>query len=183
MIELLEILAWPITTLIIFFSAKDNFLSLLPNIKKLKAGPIEAEFENEIKQVINEHWELPKIESSPNASSQNDQFLEIAKINPRLSIIDAWQQIEFSLKKAALQRFGGYSPPPNVSSPISLIRDLAREDFLSKDDVTLLNELRGLRNQATHLEELGLSYDAAKNYIELAVRIQQKLNDLAQPNT
>lgn len=121
MIELLEVLAWPITTLIIFFSAKDNFLSLLPNIKKLKAGSIEAEFENEIKQVSNEHWELPKIESSPNASSQKDQFLEIAKVNPRLSIIDAWQQIEFSLKKAALQRFGGYSPPPNISSPISLI--------------------------------------------------------------
>jgi hypothetical protein len=183
LLRLIEIMVWPGVALVIFFSFKDDLVKLLPSVKKLKAGPVEAEFENEIKKVTEEHWELPQIETSTSAASQRQELVEIAEINPKLAVIDAWQKVEFALKRAALQRFGGCSPPPDVSSPISLIRRLSEEGSLGSEDVTLLHELRGLRNQATHLEDFGLTFEAAKSYIDLSVRVQEKLNALAEVRT
>ena len=181
LVQLIEAIAWPGTALVIFFAFRKQLVALLPSIRRFKAGPVEAEFEKEVELISSDQLpRLPSAKDSPDALSRRDQLLRVAQVNPRVAIIDAWQGIEFALKRAALQRFGGSSPPPDISSPVSLIRDLAEEDCLDTSDVSLLHELRGLRNQATHLPDFGPSYESAANYIELAVRTQEKLDELAK---
>lgn len=182
--RLLDAIAWPATVLIIFFVFRRQLTNLVPGLRRFKAGPVEAEFEKEIKQISDEQmWHLPSTESSAQAATRKNELAKIAQINSRAAIIDAWQGIEFALKNATLQRFGGASPPPNISSPISMIRELAQDGCLDTSEVSLLHELRGLRNQATHLPDFVPSYESAMNFVELAVRIQQKLNKLSEMST
>ena len=182
-VRLIEAIAWPATVLLIFFTFRKQLLAIFPFLRRFKAGPLEAEFEKEVQEVTaGQMWKLPSPESSPKAVTRREMLLQVAQIDPRVAIIDAWRGIEFSLKRAVLQRLGGTSPPPDISSPISMIRDLAQENALDANDVSLLHELRGLRNQATHLPDFSLTYEAARNYTELAVRLQEKLDRLAKIN-
>lgn len=180
-VRLIEPAAWPAAFLIIFFAFRKQLLTLLPSLRRVKAGPVEAEFEKEVQEISSEQmWRLPGPDSSQRTASRRGQLLEVARINPRVAVIDAWLGIELSLKKAVLQRLGGSSPPPNISSPVSMIRELAQEGSLDATDVSLLHELRGLRTQATHLPDFTPAFEAAQSYIELAIRIQDKLDALAQ---
>ena len=184
LVRLVEAVAWPGTVLLIVCMFRRQFVGILPLLKRLKAGPVEAEFEQGVAEISNaQSWHLPAPDASAEATSRRQQLIGIAQINPRMAIIDAWQGIEFSLKKATLQRFGGNSPAPSVSSPVTMIRELAHEGCIDASDVSLLHELRGLRNQATHLPEYGPSFESVSSYIDLAVRVQEKLDELAQIST
>lgn len=183
-VKLLDTIAWPVTVLIIFYMFREQLAILLPGLRRLKAGPVEAEFEKEIKQISDEQIRhLPNTDSSPQAVTRKNQLAETAQINSQNAIIDAWQGIEFALKKAILQRFGGNSPPPNITSPISMIRELLQEGCLDTSEVSLLHELRGLKNQVTHLPDFKPSHESVMTFFELAVRIEEKLNNLSNIST
>ena len=117
-VRFFEALAWPITVLLIFFFTREQLLTMLRPIRRFKVGPVEAEFEREVEQIT-------KLQPPPviprKAESRQGELIRIAQINPRSAILDAWLGVESSLKRAALQRFGGSSPPPDISSPVSLV--------------------------------------------------------------
>ena len=49
--KLIEFTAWPIAAVALVAMLRTEIKSLLPYVKKLKAGPVEAEFEREIKEL------------------------------------------------------------------------------------------------------------------------------------
>ena len=46
--KLVEFLAWPTAAVIVVVLLRDELRRLLSLVKKLKAGPVEAEFEREV---------------------------------------------------------------------------------------------------------------------------------------
>ena len=48
---LIDSLAWPLVALILDLVFRKKLLELITTLKKLKAGPVEAEFEMETKQI------------------------------------------------------------------------------------------------------------------------------------
>jgi hypothetical protein len=46
--------AWPVTALTIVLLMRKELVALLPFVRKLKAGPLEAEFEREVKELKEE---------------------------------------------------------------------------------------------------------------------------------
>ncbi len=181
-VQLLSAISWPATVLIIFYGFRRQLTSVLPGLRRFKAGPVEAEFEKEIEQISNEQMRHLQntLSSSQEALTRKDELAKIAQVSPRTAIIDAWHGIEFTLKKAILQRLGGNSPPPNISSPISMIRELAKEGCLDTSDVSLLHELKGIRNQIMYLPDFEPSYKSVIKFVELAVLIQEKLYKLSE---
>lgn len=172
-------LAWPVTTVIVVLFLKHPIASLFPALKRLKAGPVEAEFERGIAEAKTEAANLPAPEALPAPlDARRQQLLQIAYINPRTAILDAWQGVEFAVKKAAIQRIGG-SPMPDVSSALKMVRELAKASLIPPDDVALFHDLRGLRNQATHAPDFNPTLESALNYIDLAVGLQAKFEQLA----
>ena len=148
-------------------------MALLPFIRKLKAGPLEAEFEREVKELKSEAaGALPPPE--PKALGDKAQRLfQLAEISPRAAVLEAWQGVEFAARRAVLQRAG--SPIPDVSSPLRVLRELSQLQLLSPEDVALFQDLRGLRNQATHSPDFNPSYEAVSNYLQLAGALQARL--------
>jgi hypothetical protein len=170
--------AWPVTVLAVVLILRKELVALLPFLRRLKAGPVEAEFERQVKELKNEVAQaLP--EELPQALEGRERLLKLAEISPRAAILEAWQGVEFAARRVATH-YGG-SPVPDVRSPSRLTKELAKLSQVSVDDLALIQDLRGLRNQATHSPDFSPSYEAVANYIQLASALQARLQNLADP--
>ncbi|WP_276968485.1 hypothetical protein, partial [Metallibacterium scheffleri] len=49
--KVIEFAAWPIAAVALVAMLRAEIKSLLPHVKRLKAGPVEAEFEREVKEL------------------------------------------------------------------------------------------------------------------------------------
>ena len=180
-IRLIESLVWPIAVVVIVFSFRGELRKILPLLRKLKAGPIEAEFEQ---AVLEAKQEAEYITRDPNEikalENKAQPLIRLAEVNPRSAILEAWLGVESALKRAAFQHAG--SPLPSATSPIQQIRVLDGEDLLDSVNVALFHDLRGLRNQAVHINDFQLSRKAAENYIKLAASLESRLDKLSQTN-
>jgi len=178
-IRLIEALAWPTAVVMILFAFRREVQALLPLIRKLKAGPLEAEFERDIREISEEAGGKAKTEVQIAPDPRQKMLRDLARVNPRSAILEAWLGIESAVRRAALQRVGT-SPPPDVSSPLRAMRELVQFDVIKSDDAALFQDLRGLRNQAAHLENFSPSQEAALKYVDLASGLELRLIDLAK---
>jgi len=151
-------------------------------LRKLKAGPIEAEFEKEVKALEKDTSGNVDIKPSDELEGRHEMLRELARVNPRSAILEAWLGVESAVRRAALQRIGG-SPPPDVSSPLRTMRELVLSDIVTNQDAALFHDLRGLRNQAAHLQDFNPSYQSALEYVNMASFLEARLISIATPNS
>jgi hypothetical protein len=180
LIRLIEALALPVAAVIIVLLFRREFRQLVPLVRKLKAGPLEAEFAREIQEIAEEAGEATTTEVGEKPDPRRITLSELAILHPRSAILEAWRGVENATMRAALQKAAG-SPMPNISSPSKALRELVRADAISTEDVALFHDLRGLRNQAVHAADFEPDRDAALRYVELASRVQSRLEALAEP--
>lgn len=179
--KLVESLAWPVTTVVLVAMLRDQIRLLIPYLRSLKVGPIEAVFEQEIEKIKDESdiaGTLPKV--SQELEPQREKLLRLADVNPRSAIIEAWGGVEKGARRAAMHNAG--SPIPDVKSPLNTIRYLTELKLLDQGDISLFHELRGWRNQAVHVEGFNPSHASAVEYIDLAKRLESRLLNLTGPN-
>lgn len=172
--NLIASIAWPAATVCLVLILRKHITALLPHVRKLKAGPVEAEFEREVKAIEAEVGTSQQIGvGAAPAAAPSDRLFDLAKISPRAAILEAWQSVEFAARRVVLQHSG--SPRPDMSSPMRVVRALSELNLLPPDDIALFHDLRGLRNQATHAPDFGPSLDAVSRYLQLAASLEQRL--------
>lgn len=171
--------AWPIVTVCLVLILRKQITALLPHVRKLKAGPVEAEFEREVKAIEAEVGTSQQsgVAATP-AEAPSDRLFNLAKISPRAAILEAWQSVEFAARRVVLQRSG--SPMPDMSSPMRVVRALSELNVLPAEDIALFHDLRGLRNQATHAPDFEPSFDAVSRYLQLAEGLERRLEKRAE---
>jgi hypothetical protein len=184
LVRLVEALAWPLTVAIVILVLvfRSEFRGLVPLLRKFKAGPagVEAEFERRIQEISEEAGPTPpEIDEEPDR--RKITLSELALLHPRSAILEAWRGVESAARRAALQIATG-SPMPDVSTALKAVRELVRAEAISAEDLGLFHDLRGLRNQAVHVLDFEPSQDAGLRYVELASRLQSRLEALAEPN-
>ena len=121
---------------------------------------------------------LPTNAVSP-SSPDRQKLLQLAEINPRSAVIEAWNTVEFAARRV-VEALEPSATVRELQSSSALLRSLNRHEVLNRDEVTLFNELRALRNQAVHVPEFSPAYDAVLNYINLALRLKAALDGKAQ---
>lgn len=175
-IRLIEATAWPFVAIIALVSLRGEIKSLVPLLRKLKAGPLEAEFDATLQEVSKQVD--ARIEHTPPTSLPVEgKLYDLARVNPRSAILEAWRGVEVMAKNAAIHNGG--SPVPDVPTALSALRELTKHSLISPEDAALFQDLRGLRNQAAHVEPFELSESSAIEYIHLAARLEEKLRKLA----
>jgi hypothetical protein len=178
-IRFIEALAWPGAAVTIAFVFRKELRSLMPLIRKLKAGPLEAEFEREVQAIAEDVAD----EDEPIFDPRDQMLVDLVKVSPRAAILEAWLNVESATRRAVMHRGG--SPPPDVSSPVQSIRMLVDNDDISSQDLAIFHELRGLRNQAAHVPGFDPSPRAAMKYVYMASQLRSRLEELAdiiEPN-
>ena len=175
--KIVESLAWPAVAVVLAVLLRDDIRRLVPFIKKLKAGPVEAEFEREVKAL--KEAAAPPSQREVTAAKVPDavskEFLvQLAALHPRSAILESWIRVEAAARavlsrRAAPAATGGYIPAARLAEP------LAQQDVITQGQVTLFHELRRLRNEVAHAPTFEPTVDAAMAYVDLAVFLQGHL--------
>ncbi len=181
-IKLLDVIAWPIVAVIVVFSLKSEIKGIIPLIKRLKIGPLEADFEQKVLNT-SEKYE-PSLDSITVESDDfptEENLSRLVSINPRGAIMEAWLELEKSLKQAVVHKAG--SPVPDVSTSYKIVQALRAQNIFNEEEVDLINELRGLRNQAAHLSEFHPTEASAFMFMQMAKKLESRAKSIASGGT
>lgn len=168
---LVESLSWPVAAVVLVSLLRDDIRKLVPSIKKVKAGPVEAEFEREVKALKEITAESPTDGTKgklPDTASK-EFLVELAKLHPRSAILESWVRVEAAARAVLARKTSptsGYIPAAKLAEP------LAQEGILTQGQVVLFHELRRLRNDVAHAQDFEPTLEAAKAYIDLASFLQ-----------
>lgn len=66
----------------------------------------------------------------------------------------------------------------SISPPV-LVRQLAENGIIDRDTFAIFEELRQLRNQASHTPQFQPSSEHAKEYVDLAFRLADRFRRIA----
>jgi len=162
----IEATAWPIASIVLVILLRAEIRSLIPLIKKVKAGPLEAEFERQVSE-LRSSVDTSPIRGDAPISGQQTIAERLATVNPRSAISEAWREVETTARRILMERFPELTEA-QLRSTREVIRLLREKGFVSLDESTQLNEMRFLRNQAIHVDSFQPTYEAAVNFIQIA---------------
>lgn len=177
--SIVQSMAWPVTTVFIVFLLRSEIKLLFKFVSKIKAGPVEASFEREVKQLEQD----AKIEPPPTTTAttserkignDDEKLLQLSSINPRSAILEAWRSIETTAEKA-LERKGKFLVDKDRGSIIYLARELLNNQVLNHEEISILHELRSLRNDAAHAKDFSPKESSVLSYLSLSRRIKDKM--------
>jgi hypothetical protein len=110
--------------LILAFSFRDKISQLFRLLSKLKAGPVEAEFNREVQELRKEaESEVPASQLGIVRPHQQ-RLLQLAENSPRAAVIEAWQLVEFASQEL-LEKAKFRLSKSDAVSPLRLGRALS----------------------------------------------------------
>ena len=185
--KIAEALAWPLVTLILGLVFRRKLLDLIPLIKKIKAGPLEAEFEREAKQVLSAAKEIAaqatlpapaggpasKEGESPSDGDVVTKLLE-ARHDPSGVILAGWGSVDGELFRLGVQM--GVLVEDPLTSTTKVYEAVMASDVLPAETKRLVRELRELRNKVAHVQVVPTS-DAAQDYIAAVDRVVELIRN------
>jgi hypothetical protein len=173
--QLVDSLAWPLTTLGIAFVLRSSITRLLLRLSKAKYKDVELEFGKELEDLEQRaaRAELPEKATQHQPTpfvpeSLGDYIERISRVSPRAAILESWVAVELAIFEAAA-RLNVRLPSP--SQPVVALRHLESTGALSSEVQAMIQGLRSLRNKAAHAEEFDIQPAQAAEYGKLAERI------------
>ncbi|EOV0147150.1 hypothetical protein M2G70_23685 [Vibrio vulnificus] len=173
--KVFEAIAWPLVILVLGLVFRKSLTELLPSMRKLKAGPVEAEFDLEASRLLDASKDVVAHETSSSQSDLEATETALAQIysarkDPVKMVIEGWANVD-----GALFRFGkdaGILIDPMDSSNNVYTRVIST-DLLHRDTKKLVIEIYEMRNRVVQAN-IKPSVNAAKDYL-LAVEQVVKL--------
>lgn len=182
--KLVEYLAWPIASVLLIALLRKEFRTLLPQVRKLKAGPIEAEFERGAELLESQLPAQPKVAEALNLASKGGELKSLPdESSPRSKVLEAWLKLEIAAN-AALSRKLVQTNVPGAMMSRPTIRGLANtlqtNGLLHEGQVALFKELQHLRNEVVHTYEFTPTREAIIRYIDTANYLTWWLTEVAK---
>ncbi|QKT02808.1 hypothetical protein HUS23_02770 [Ectothiorhodospiraceae bacterium 2226] len=172
--QLVKSLAWPIAVVVIAVVLREEVGRLLSKITRIRHNDTEVEFRHELAAAKKEAEKvLPDYKNTTYLKSQSSQ---LAKLSPRGAIIEAWLSIEGALLKYA-ERHGIEVKKDKPFTMRELHFHTLDYGSLGKGVFEMLGRLRRTRNEAVHLSDAQIDEDSAQEYVELASRVIQRIEE------
>lgn len=161
--KLVDSLAWPVVALVLGLVFRRKLITLIPTLRRLKAGPVEAEFELAAKQALANAEEattqgLGKTQERP---QQVIAQLREARGDPAGAILEGWAKVDGELFRLGLQTGTIIEPLENTGKVYGVVMS---SGILPAPTVRLVKELRELRNRVAHVEVVPTP-EAAQDYL------------------
>lgn len=169
-------LAWPVAAVIIAGIFHKQIAGLLAKVRKLNWGDASVELTEQLDKVEDkarvieaEAALLPPIPDEPEVPT--DRFQALVAISPSAAILDAWKPVERRLTQLGKDNFGSaakYTPSNKIAEK------LAAQGVLMSSIVGMVDDLRKIRNDASHSKEVSVT-DALR-FQELASQVMSLLS-------
>jgi hypothetical protein len=181
--KIAEALAWPLATVALVALLRGEIRSLVPLIRRVKAGPVEAEFERGTEE-LKERLPLQPGASEALAHTPPPKAAEPPiGTNPRSEVLEAWLQLEAVANDALFKKqLKGAHPGAIVARPSlrGLAEALRANGLLHEGQLSLFQELQHLRNNVVHTLEFAPTQEALTRYIETANYLKWWLQQAAE---
>jgi len=180
-------LAWPLVIAVVVVSFRKSIARLLPDLRRLKAGPtgLEMEWERKLEEVreelegpglIEEQKEIPSaVTPEGQEVTPSPSFLteigELARVSPTAAVLESYRRLEAVLRRAISERHPDL--PERFFVTIGRLIDQARRDgLIGPAENSALQDLRGMRNILAHgMEAPAIDYEQAMEYAQLVEQV------------
>lgn len=169
LVEIIKALAWPAAVIWMSFIFRSEVRALLSRVSSFKYKDVEASFGESLEKAENDAKQIQspaKAKDSESESSQIEQLLRISEVSPRAAVVEAWTLVETAAMKNGLVMGGAIKR----TNPKMILTHLEESGKFSPESLNLINELRQIRNKASHLPDFAVTQLDAERYLELAVK-------------
>lgn len=167
--SLIHSLAWPAAvTAVVIVLRRPISAALGRGVHRVRAGPVEVEFDQELAEVREELRRSPELAAATPPVlpvSLREELARLAEVSPRAAVLEAFSRIERRL--AELLDTAGVELE-RVLSGSGLARLAQRTGLISEETVTAVEGLSVLRNLAAHSPADDIGVDRARDYLALA---------------
>lgn len=173
-VEIIKALAWPVASIWLGYIFRSEFGQLLNRMSSFKYKDVEASFERELAEAEDNAKRIT-ISAAPSSSqdlSQKEQLFRISEISPRAAVVEAWTLIETAAIKNGLTS----GTTIQRTNPKMIVEYLINSGKFSTESISLIEQLRKIRNQASHLPDFAISQNEAERYLDLAVQSAGVIN-------
>lgn len=182
LIQLIEILAWPITVLAIASALRSPLLKLIARINAVEAGGVRAEFGAqlfEFRQTTEDNGSDNELKVY---DSKGSQLQRLAEFSPNGAVVDAWREVELATISAALHNNLEVRGAKGRVSGNAAVREMREQGLINQSTYEVYLKLKDLRNKAAHSSETIESSDA-KEYSLAALELASKFREIrSKPN-
>ena len=183
--ELVGHLAWPTVTIALVLLLRKPVSELIPLLRKLKYRELELDFSKEIAAIeaeasASDRETLPQqtgnvsiVDSTriwQEIESKRENMLRMVSYSPRVAVMESWLDVEAAAVEAA-SSFWGEDCIGSLKSYPELGEYLFQCKVIDNKQLEIYRRLRQLRNKAAHAQELSLSDDDARSYVNLATAL------------
>lgn len=156
---------------------RSELSNLLGRVTKLKHGESEIEFGKLIAEARSD--EEAELQEGKELSSPGlDRLIKLAEQTPRGAILDAWLQVEEELNNYARSVPIGIEPTNNAIDLIHQLEWVGMEvPGVGRGVLRMAGKLCRLRNEAVHLGDREITAEDAVEYIHLAERVKNRLEE------
>lgn len=159
-------LAWPTAAVVLVLAFRTKITELLSRqMSRLKAGPVELEWDRAVAEVQSEVAPARKHAPHPASDLEPDAvpLLEVARRDPAQAILDAYGQIERPLR--GLLSNAGADAPENVDAR-ELARRAQRAGIVTDTTARAVDGVAVMRNLAAHRPS-DVTVEKAVDYVTL----------------
>jgi hypothetical protein len=145
-VALVQALAWPLVVLVAVLILRPALVELLgrEGLRRLKAGPLEAEWERQISRTEAE-LDVPPVAPTDLGGLVSDDLGEVARRAPAAAVLEAFARVERELRRVV-----GPAPAADRRGAVSLARLALERELLPKATVRAVEGMAVLRNLAAH---------------------------------
>jgi hypothetical protein len=192
-------LAWPVIVLILFafmWIKRDDISRLFSlrtmqqgrTLRRLRAGPVELEWDQLIESTAEQVSEVPPITTSVSASVGlvRQELNDIARNVPTAAVLEAFARLEQRLREIFDQvRDDNEEGPSGKYTPRfygmpQMVRVLSERGIIPDEIRAAILNLNRLRNEASHrVGGADITADQAYDYLELVDRILDYLKGIS----
>ena len=167
--SLVHSLAWPAGVVaVILVLRRPITVALSRGIRRLRAGPVEVEFDQELAEVRQELRQSPELataEVPALAVTLRDDLARLAEVSPEAAVSAAFARIETRLVEV-LDSAG--APSATAVGGLALARLACRQGLISDETLAAVEGLSVLRNLAAHGGGGTIGAERARDYLALA---------------
>jgi hypothetical protein len=161
-VDMTSALVWPLVVVAILIAFRHILGNIAERLLSFRFRDFEFAFGNQAGKIAENIEPSNRMDQLPSAA--DDKLTSLAERSPRAAIIEAWLQVETSLKKLAVAH-----GMENENAPFSkLIHFLTQKKVLDEKTAQSLHGLITLRNLAVHAPEPELTTQKAIDFIVLA---------------
>lgn len=159
--------AWPAAIIVLVYALRQPIKELVPLLQRMKYKDFEMEFGEKLAEAR----EVADLRSHPDAvdeisPQEEERILELSRVSPRAAVTEAWRWVEIAGLDAAKSILG--EKLQNRTFTYQALRKLENSEKMDPRAISLMRDLRRLRNDAVHSPEFALSSESALEYAQMA---------------